>query len=155
MPRFVFQLEAVLKQRLAAERERQLEVAALERERGALEEKIRAYQQELTQERHELHDQLAGASGGASLDLRGVRFQAGAALRIIANAQRSVLQLAGVHKKIDAARLLLLEATTKRKAVEVLKERRYEEWKAQQKRVEDAAADEINVMSASRGEGSI
>jgi flagellar export protein FliJ len=153
MARFIFELEAVLKQRLAAERERQLVVAALERERAEIEQAIRSFQQNLSREKQELHEQLAGEREGSTLlDLRGVRFQAGAALRLITLAQRAVLRLAGVHKKLDLARLALLEATTRRKAVETLKERRHEEWRQEQKRREDAAADELNVMFAARPE---
>src|SRR5690242_8497657 len=107
MSKFIFELEAVLKQRLAVEREKQLAVATLERERAELEESIRGYQRDLTLEKEELRDQLAAEkSGGATLlDLRGVRFQAGASLRIITLAQRAVVRLAGTHKKIDVARL--------------------------------------------------
>lgn len=153
MPKFVFKLEAVLKQRLAEERERQLAVAALERERQQLEDLIRSYQRDLTSERDELREQLTGERmGTATLDLRGVRFQAGASLRLVTLAQRTVLQLAGVHKKIDAARLLLLEATTRRKGVEMLRERRLEEWKLEQKKREEAALDELNVVRAARAE---
>ena len=148
MARFIFELEAVLKQRLAEEREHQLAVAALEREKSLLESSIRAHQRELSIERDELRDQHA--SGPATLDLRGVRFQAGASLRLIALAQRAVLQLAGLHKRIDAARLKLLEATMRRKGVEMLKERRLEEWKLRQKKAEDAALDELNVVRAGR-----
>jgi flagellar export protein FliJ len=146
--RFIFELEAVLKQRLAEEREHQLAVAALEREKSLLESSIRAYQQDLSVERDELRDQLA--SGPATLDLRGVRFQAGASLRLIALAQRAVLQLAGLHKRLDAARLKLLQATMRRKGVEMLKERRLEEWKLRQKKAEEAALDELNVVRAGR-----
>jgi flagellar export protein FliJ len=157
MAKFVFQLEAVLKQRLAAEREKQLVVAGLERERAEIEGAIRALQLDLTQEKQELHDQLTservrGPEGGTPIDLRGVRFQAGAALRLIVLAQRAVLRLAGVHKKLDAARLALLEAATRRKAVETLKERRHAEWREEQKRRENAEADELSVMLAARTE---
>ena len=153
MPRFIFELEAVLKQRLAVEREKQLAVATLERERSTLEQAIREHQRDLTLEKEELREQLAGEKeGGTLLDLRGVRFQAGASLRIITLAQRAVVRLAGVHKKLDVARLALLEAATRRKAVETLKERRFAEWRAELKRRENAAADELNVMLAARAE---
>ena len=84
-------------------------------------------------------------------DMRGVRFQAGAATRLIASAQRAVLELAGVHKRLEAARAVLLEATKRRKAVELLKERRFEEWQQEQARREAAATDEIAVMRAGYG----
>ncbi len=153
MARFVFKLEAVLRQRQAEERRHQVVVAALENERRSIEELIRTYQRDLTHERQELRDQLNGErSGGTMLDLRGVRFQAGASLRLITLAQRAVLQLAGVHKKLDAARLALLQAATRRKAVEKLRETRHEEWSEEQKRIEESVADEISVMRAARRE---
>lgn len=148
LAKFVFELEAVLKKRLAEERERQLAVAALERERAQLEEQIREYQRSLAQEREELRDQLAG--GAAKLDLRGVRFQAGASLRLVTLAQRAVLQLAGVHKKIEVARAQLLQATMRRKGVEMLKQRRWEEWRENQKKLEEAVLDELAVVRAGR-----
>jgi flagellar export protein FliJ len=154
MARFVFELEAVLRQRLEAERSAQLAVSALERERLRIEEEIRAFHSEILHEKNELREQLASVKGGGSVivDLRGVRFQAGASLRLVGMAQRAVLQLAGVHKRLDAARLVLLGATTRRKAVEMLKDRRLEHWRQEQKRVENAAADELNVMHAARTE---
>lgn len=147
MARFVFRLESVLKQRLAVERQKQLALGAIERERAALEDVIRACQTEIVREKEELREQL---SAGSRIDLRGVRFQAGASLRLITQAQQAVLRLAGVCKRVDAARLELLQATTRRKAVEVIRERRLDEWKHEQKRRENAAADELGVMFAAR-----
>jgi flagellar biosynthesis chaperone FliJ len=132
LAKFVFELEAVLKKRLAEEREAQ----------------IQEDQRSLAQEREELRDQLAG--GAAKLDLRGVRFQAGASLRLVTLAQRAVLQLAGVHKKIEVARAQLLQATMRRKGVEMLKQRRWEEWRENQKKLEEAVLDELAVVRAGR-----
>jgi flagellar export protein FliJ len=150
--RFIFDLEPVLKHRLAIERQHQLAVATLERERSVLEEEVRGYQCDIVREKQDLREQLDSA---ATLDLRGVRFQAGASLRLITLAQRAVVRLAGLHKRIDAARLDLLQAAMRRKAVETLKERRSEEWKHEQKRRESAAADELNVMHAARPEADL
>jgi hypothetical protein len=58
----------------------------------------------------------------------------------------------GLHRRIDAARLELLKATTDRKAVEVLRQRRYEAWRAEQARREAIALDEISTMRAGRME---
>lgn len=150
MAKFIFQLESVLKQRRAVERERQLIVAAAERERVTLEDQIRGYQAEISRERDELRDQLAGRTESALLDLRGVRFQVSSTLRIMTLAQQAVLKLAGVHRRIEAARAQLLEATTARKAVEKLRERRLEDWRDEQRKIEAAALDELAVMAASR-----
>lgn len=152
MAKFVFQFEALLTQRRAVERQRTLDLAEIERARLALEERIRAFQVEVEQERGELRDQLLSArSGGAApLDLRGVRFQANSALKLIAKAQHTVIQLAGVHQRLDAARLSLLQAVMERKAVEALRERQLEEWKREQDRRQTAAMDDLAGVRAAR-----
>lgn len=150
MARFVFELEAVLRARQAEERRRQLVVAEFERERARVEGLIRECQSEIVRGREDLREALGGA--GAPVDLASVRMQAGAGLHQVAKAQRHVFELAGVHRKLDAARLDLLKAATQRKAVEMLKERRYEEWREDQKRREGAAIDELNVTRAGRHE---
>lgn len=165
MPKFRFQLEAVLKQRRAVELEKQLAVARLEAERIGMEERIRGYQAEIVREKEELREQLdreradQDTGVGVRVDLRGVRFQMAAGLRLVGKAQHAVIQLAGIHRRLDAARLELLHATTRRKAVETLRERRLEAWKAEQSRAEALSMDEINVIRAGRrnaeGQGSM
>lgn len=147
MARFVFEFEAVLKQRKAEEREKQLVMAAVERERLALEDQIRGAQREIEAEKGELRAALAG--GG--VDLRGVRQQAGAAMGRLKLAQQLVLRLAGVHRRLDSARMELLLVTTRRKAVEMLRERKLEAWNVERNRLEAAAMDEITIMRAARG----
>jgi flagellar export protein FliJ len=49
------------------------------------------------------------------------------------------------------ARRDLLEATTRRKAVETLKERRWEAWRDEQRRIDARAMDEIATMRAGAG----
>ncbi len=147
MARFVFEFEAVLKQRLAEEREKQLAMAVVERERIAIEDQLRGTQQEIESEKGELR---AALGTGASVDLATVRQQAGAALGRVKRAQQLVLKLAGVHKRLDAARLELLLATTRRKAMETLKEKRLEAWNAERNRLEANAMDEITIMRAAR-----
>lgn len=153
MPKFRFNLQAVLKQRLAIERQKQLAVAALEQQRMALEEEIRAYQGSLEREKGDLRDALTrerSADYAQGVDLRGVRMQANAALHLVAKAQQAVLRLAAVHRKLDAARLELLSATKGRKGVETLRERRYEAWTQDENRREAGALDELAVMRAAR-----
>ena len=82
--------------------------------------------------------------------LHAVKMQANASLHLVARAQQAVLELAGVHKRLDAARIELLSATTARKAVELLRDRRYQQWKHEQARKEAAESDELNVMRHGR-----
>ncbi|CAG0999539.1 hypothetical protein PHYC_02784 [Phycisphaerales bacterium] len=149
MARFVFELEAVLTERKAAERRKQLAVAALERERSGMEQLIRECQQGILSAREALREQL---DPGRAVDLHSVRLQAGASLHLVARAQKAVLELAGIHRRIDAARLDLLRAAVRRKAVEALRDRRFEEWRTDQRRREHAALDELSVMRAGRTE---
>ena len=111
MAKFVFELEALLRKRLHDEREQMGRVAAIERERIALEDEIRGYQSMIIEEKEDLAARLSVERDGAappdewaeppgrSVDLRAVRMQANASLRLIDRAQRAVLRLKGVHDR--------------------------------------------------------
>lgn len=152
MPKFRFELEAVIKQRLAIERQKQLALADLERTRLTLEDKLRGFQASITAEKNDLRDSLAPVDPEASVrsvDLSRVRMQANMSLHLVARAQQTVFQLAALHRRLEAARRDLLAATTRRKAVEKLKERRYEQWRAEQLSLEARVLDEIAVTGHS------
>lgn len=152
MPRFVFELQSVLKARLAEERQEQLAVASIEVQRARLEQMIRECQQGIVQARDDLRDRLSAEQSGTQVDLAGVRMQAGASLHLVARTQRAVLELAGVHSRLDAARLKLLAAATRRKAVEALRDRRYEAWREAERRADANAMDEIAMALEQRRE---
>lgn len=158
--KFKFTLEAVLTQRLATEEQHQRRVATLERERLSLEDRIRGYQRTIRGAKEDLRRRLvserneADAPGGA-VSLSDVKLQANASLHMVARAQQAVLELAGLHRRIDAARLELLKATTDRKAVELLKAKRLQEWKDEIRRKGDAEIDEMNVMRHGRAEETV
>lgn len=142
---FRFGLEAVLRQRASAEREAQRGVASLERERLEIERAIRGQQSLIRGER----EALTGMLSGGAVDLRGVRSQAAASLHAVAGAQREALRLAGVHEKLRRARAVLLERAVARRAMESLRERRFEEWKRQEGAKEAAALEEIGARIGS------
>lgn len=152
MAKFVFNLEAVRKQRSALEKQRMVAVAEIERERLALESRIRAAHESVEAERLELREQLSGLGDGEArhVDLRGVRFQAGAAVVLRARTQQLVLQLAGLHKRLERAREELRQAVAARKAVDLLRDKRFEEWKREQTQREAMMLDELATMRAAR-----
>lgn len=153
MPRFRFKLQPVLDQRQREEEEIQRRVAVLERQRLEQEDRIREYQIEIIEERTGLRRTLRaerGADEPTAVDIFSAKLSASAALHMISRAQRAVLSLAGIHEKLDAERLRLLEAARRRKSLEILRDRRREEWEAAEKRREESAADELAVMRASR-----
>jgi flagellar export protein FliJ len=86
------------------------------------------------------------------LDVDLMRLHAGATMRLMRDAERMVIALAGVHQRLDAARSELIEATRDRRAVELLRERRFEQWKAAIEKADDAAIDELAVHAAARKE---
>lgn len=139
--KFVFKLQPVLEQRERLEEEHQRRVALIERERVGLEERLKQIQSQISMAKGELRGQLG--EHGTSVVVRDVRFQAGATLALLVQAQSTALELAGAYKRLDAARAELLKATSERKAVQMLKDRRRAEWRERIEKAEAAANDEI------------
>lgn len=149
--RFRFSLEPVLQHRRRIEEGCLRDVAVIEQERVRIEERLRGINARLVQSRADLRERFAPAGGGS---VRGgigsVRMDSTAALRLTVDAQQAAIELAGVMRRLERARAVLLEATTARKGVERLRERRLEEWKYEQTRRENAELDEIATIGAAR-----
>jgi len=150
MARFVFSLEPVLKARRRSEETFQRDVAGIERERMRLEEILRGHQRSLVSNKDV---QRAGLTG--LIEVRDLRLQANASLQIMRRAQQIVLELAGVYKRHEAARTRLIEAARRRRAIEFVRDRRYEQWKAALNKAETAALDELAVIAAARKESTL
>tara|TARA_R110002072_G_scaffold2188_10_gene18126 strand:- start:1219 stop:1680 length:462 start_codon:yes stop_codon:yes gene_type:complete len=152
MAGFKFKLQPVLEMREREEREKKLALAELERERMWIENRIRGYQRNIETEQSSLA-QMLGTQGG--VDLRGARLQANAAVSNRFSAQRAVLELTGVHHQIERARTELAEASARRKAVELLRDRQQEAFELEQRRRESIEMDDMSVMRYSRGQGTL
>ncbi|MFT5424226.1 MAG: flagellar export protein FliJ [Phycisphaerales bacterium] len=148
---FRFRLQSVLDQRLAEERRAQRRVADVEIERIGLESRLREINGSIQNEKDEWRGRIGGAES-SRVDLRGARMQAGASISLIAEAQRTVLRLAGVHKRFESVRGELLEATTRRRAVELLRDKYHEAWLRDLNKRESAVQDDMAVMRYGRGE---
>jgi flagellar protein FliJ len=141
MARFVFQLDAVLRQRKLAEEQKQRELAVVQAEMTELETQLRDLDQTVQSTTADVRsNHLTGR-----LDLN---FLA-AHRRFTAAMQRKAVALAGqmaaVKVRLEAARAALAEAAGERKILEKLREKREAEWKAAQVRKEMAALDEIGT----------
>ncbi|MHC5006805.1 MAG: flagellar export protein FliJ [Planctomycetota bacterium] len=147
MAKFVFRLEPLLKARRRAEQNEQRAVAEIERQRMALEDMLRAHQRNISHGKETLRGSLAG-----TLDMRALRLEAGAGLHLVRKAQQVVLQLAGLGQRQETARAKLIEATKRRRALELLKERRFEQWKKRLDKAETAQIDELVTNAAARKE---
>ncbi len=143
MARFVFALEPLLRARLRAEQQHQRTMAGLERERIHLQGTLRRHQHGITQGKQGLRTALTGA-----IDMPTQRLAANASLHVVRKAQQIVLQLAGVHRRLDSARPRLIEAAKHRRAMELLRDRRFAQFKAAENKAETAALDELAVIAA-------
>ncbi len=148
MPRFTFELQALLDLRRSRERDRQLAVARIERERLEIESQLSACQRELSAHKADLRDALAPASPQSAIDPRSVRLQAASSLSAQARAQRLAISLAGLYRRLESSRADLRAATTARRAVETLKERRRLQWLTDQRRREAAELDDLATTRA-------
>lgn len=147
MAKFIFKLQPLLRARQRAEQTRQRAVAEVVREKLELEDQLRRRQEQITRGKQALGDRLVG-----KLDVRLLRDQAGATMLYLRKARQLALELAGTHRRLEAAREELIEATRRRRAIELLRDRRFEQWKADLDKAETAALDELAVIAAARRE---
>src|SRR4051812_22969486 len=146
MPRFVFTLEALLRQRLHAERERQRELASCQAEMVRLQQELKT-----------LNDELQGSAQDMKANhLTGpldVAFLAAHRRYSVAMQQKGlglVQDMARQQKKVDDAQRLLAEAAKERKVIEKLREKQFERWKQEVSRKEQADADEAGAQFGDR-----
>jgi flagellar FliJ protein len=145
MAKFRFNLQPLLKARELAERSCQHAVARIETERLALEDRLRRHQTAISEGKQTVRESLVGP-----VNLRDLRLHAGASMHSMRLAQRIVLELAGVHKRLEAARQELIEASRRRRAVEIIREQRFEAWKNAINKADAAVIDELAVIAAAR-----
>lgn len=145
MPRFRFPLDPLLEMRRREEEVRIREFAAIEGKRKELEDQLRSRQRELSDGRDALRGALVGA-----VDVVALRQQAAASLAVDRLARQTVLEMAGLSQKAEAARARLVVAAQRRRAVEILKERRLAEWKREIDRKETAFLDDLANCAAGR-----
>lgn len=139
MTAFRFPLEPLLKLRRIEEERCQRAVALIERERAELENRIRTQQGHIHEGKQSLRSSLVG-----SLDVTQLRQQAASAMQVSRKTQQLVIKLAGVHQRLATARSALVEAMRARRAIEILKEKRYEAWRVEQNRREILELDDLS-----------
>jgi len=140
MAKFIFELKVLLAQRRREEQERMKAVAEIERERVEIEQSALRLAAEMRAEREVLRQELEGKTG---VDLGSVRQQANASLHGIRKTHELALQGAATVTKLEGVRRELLEATTRRRAVELLRDRRFEAWLAAERAKEAREIDEL------------
>ena len=140
---FVFKLQSLLDLRAREEQSAQRDLALLMREKAEIDERLRRHQMAIDDGKRALREDLVGM-----VDVRRLRVQTHAAFGVMRDAQAAAIALAGLARKIEQARVLHQAARAKRRAVEMLKEKRHAEWLREQDRREVALLDEL-VIAAS------
>ena len=158
MKHFRFKLQPVLEQRERVERERELDVARLEKERVELERRLTTQQGFISASKGALREALGAGvdasvrDGGARVNPSLLRLQATNAVHLNFRAHQTVLGLAGLHTMLELARARLAEAARDRRAIELLKEKRLEAWKKERGRKERVDQDELVTSRAARAD---
>lgn len=146
MAKFHFKYEAVLRQRQADEDECQRELAKHLRHENIIRSQLHRMEQTFRDSRQQLTGGLQG-----HVDVERVREFARYSGQVTAQAQQAAHQLNEIGRRIDRARAELAEAMRQRKAIEMLREKQYQQWLAEQRRRETIELDELAVQRYARG----
>ena len=142
MPKFVFPLDAVLKHRAHAERERLRELAACQAEMARLQQELKALNESLQASAVDM--KANRLTGPIDVSFLAAHRRYTVAMQIKGNAL--VQDMARQQKKVDDAQRLLAEAAKERKVIEKLREKQFERWKQEADRKEQADADEVGAQ---------
>ena len=147
MARFVFRMQALLDLRKREEDSLRRAHAELVRARTSIENSLREQQRRINEQKSGMRDRLVGA-----VDTDALRLHAHAALGLMRDAQTSAVELAGLAQREERARGVLVAAQARRRAVELLRERRLAEWRRGQERREVAELDDLASVTNHRKE---
>lgn len=138
MPRFVFKLQPVLDQRRRVEDDAQRELAQLLRQRMIFQQQLRDLQGSIRSDKATMTASLTG-----HVDVSRIREHARHAGHVTQRAQQLTVSMLGLERRIETARGNLLEATKRRKAIELLRDKQQKRWETEQRRREATQLDEI------------
>lgn len=139
MPKFRFNLQAVLTQRTHIERERQRVLGELLGKMAGLEGELQELDQTVKSATQELRDsRLTGV-----VDLAFLAAHRRFVLATERKARTVVQKMGLLQRQVDEARGLLVEAARARKVVDKLRERRFDDWRNDLLRKEQEQLDEV------------
>lgn len=145
MSRFVFRYQSVLKQREDAERHERKQLAKLMHERNGMINHLRQMQETISQSKRDAAGGLVG-----KVDLEAIAGIARYSARCASEGHGMVRKLAVLETRVEQAKTSLLEATKQRKALELLRDKQYEAWKLEQRRMEAKQLDEQTTQAYAR-----
>jgi len=143
---FKYKLQPELAKRARVVRDRQQRISVLQYQRIQLEKRVRKYQKRIEEERHLLREQLTGRT-----DIPNARMQAHATVFLTHKADDLVQEIAGVYAQLESARCQLSSASSQKRALERLREKRQKEWLKEKLKAEQSELDDITSMRTARG----
>jgi flagellar FliJ protein len=144
MAKFIFKLEGVLRQRKHIEQEKQRQLAVRQKQLVELHQVLREMQQTVETTNDDLRKNRLIGRLNMEFIAAHRRFLTGMQKQAMGIAQKMAI----AQRSVDEARLELAEAAKQRKAIEKLKEKQLERWRAEQSRRESAELDEIGMQLA-------
>jgi flagellar protein FliJ len=139
MPRFVFQLDGVLRQRTHVEQQRQRELAVVQGQMAALDAELRALDTAVRAAEDDLRkNRLVGR-----IDLAFLAAHRRYAFAMQRKAMGIAQKMAGVQIQLEKAQRNLAEAAKQKKILAKLRERRLERWRDDVQRRDLTEMDEI------------
>jgi len=142
MPKFIFNLEPVLRHRVLVEQERLRDLAPAQAEMVRLQAELKALTESMQASARDMKaNHLTG-----SLD---VNYLAAHRRYTVATQRQGLLlvqEMARQQRKVDEAQRLLAEAAKGRKVLEKLKERQRDRWATEVHRKELAELDEVGMQ---------
>lgn len=147
MPKFVFQLDGVLRQRTHVEQQRKRELAAVQTQMAALDAELRALDASVRAAEDDLRqNRLVGR-----IDLAFLAAHRRYAFAMQRKAMGVAQKMAGVQVQLDKAQRNLAEAAKQKKILGKLRERRFARWREEIERRDLVEMDEI-AMRLGHGE---
>ena len=143
MARFRFELEALLAKREREELDAQVAFAAAKRDRDAVARKVTALDATIADERDA---RRRAGQGGQTLEMREIRQQSAVIASLLAQRDAAARQERALAEVQEQRRAELSTRSSAKRAIELLRERRYEEWKRERDRAEARELDDLVVM---------
>lgn len=147
MPRFKFSLQRVLEIRKHKEELLKNELVTLRREHTHEESILRELETKHIEQLNEIRKRQSCPNISSEEMLRYYLYLE----RLDNDIERQQTKLLELEQKVEAAKERLIKASQERKVLEKLHERKFEEWKWEQEKIEQAFLDEIALSMYTRG----
>jgi flagellar FliJ protein len=146
MPKFLFNLEGVLRHRKNVEQQRQREVAEVQAQMTHLQAQLRALDAQVQATNDDVRQNRLLGTVDVNFLTAHRRYLLATQKQAVEIAER----MAAVQIKLDEARRALIAAATERKVLEKLREKQEFAWRQEMSRKENAALDEVVTQMSYR-----